>query len=44
MLGTKRLMVAINFYSTEKTLWKSMATVSCLITNILQMVYLWPLV
>lgn len=32
------LMVAINFYSMEK--WKSIATISCLVTNTLQNIFL----
>ncbi len=36
MLVTKHLTVAINFHNHFPTLWKSMATVNCLVTNILQ--------
>ncbi len=36
MLRNKQLMVPIDFHSMEKTVWKSMATVNCFITNILQ--------
>jgi len=39
MLVIKQLMVAIEFLSRKKKLWKSMATVNCLITNILQNVF-----
>ncbi len=40
MLVTKQLMVAIDFHSMEKKiLWKSMATVNCLVTNILQNIF-----
>jgi len=40
MLVIKQLIVAIEFLSRKKKkLWKSMATVNCLITNILQNVF-----
>ncbi len=38
MLVTKQLTVAIDFYNIF-LLWKSMATVSCLVTNILQNIF-----
>jgi len=39
MLVTRLLMVAIDFHSRKKILRKSMATVNCFITNILQMIF-----
>ncbi len=39
MLETKELMVAIDFYSIEIHTMDSMATVSCLVTNILQNIF-----
>ncbi len=38
MLVTKHLMVAIDFYSMKKILWKSMATANALVTKILQII------
>ncbi len=36
MLLTKQLVVTINLnFHKEKIIWKSMATTSCLVTNIL---------
>ncbi len=40
MLGNKQPMIPIDFYSVgEKILWKSMDTVICLVTNILQNIF-----
>ncbi len=41
MLVTKQLMVDIDFHMENKILWKSMATVSCLVNYILQNILLW---
>ncbi len=39
MLLTKQLMVAIDFHCIFSILWKSMATVNCLVANILQNIF-----
>ncbi len=39
MLVTKQLIVAIDFYSILSILWKSMATINCLVTNLLQNIF-----
>ncbi len=41
MLVTKQLMVAIDFHSMEKIQRRSMATIKCLVTNILQNIFFW---
>ncbi len=35
-----KLRVAIDFHSKEN-IWKSMATINCLVTNILQNIHFW---
>ncbi len=39
MLVTKQLTAAIDFHSMGKIPWKSMATISCSVTNILQNIF-----
>ncbi len=39
MLFTKQFMVPIDFHSIFPILWKSMATVNYLVTNILQNIF-----
>jgi len=39
MLVIKLLTVAIDFHSRKKILWKLMATVNCLVTNIIQNIF-----